>query len=156
MNKKIIIIGSSVSMPRNEVSYEDTWVSKFISTFNNFNVIDRCKRASLSTRLINEGGDTRDRRNVKGSDLLEFYKPDYSIIEIGIVDASPRYFKKGSFLELFLILVNKYLKINIWRLVKKYGKRKPENTLVSPYDYKKNFEAYLNRAKKIDCKVFAF
>lgn len=156
MNKKIIIIGSSVSMPRNEVSYEDTWVSKFISTFNNFNIIDRCKRASLSTRLINEGGDTRDRSNPKGSDLLEFYKPNFSIIELGIVDASPRYFKKNSLFERFLILVDKYLKINVWPLVKKYRKRKPENTLVSPEDYKENFEAYLNRPKKIGCKVLAF
>lgn len=94
MNKKIIIIGSSVSMPRNEVSYEDTWVSKFISTFNNFNIIDRCKRASLSTRLINEGGDTRDRSNPKGSDLLEFYKPNFSIIELAFEILPPnRIFK---------------------------------------------------------------
>lgn len=156
MNKKIIIIGSSVSMPRNEVSYEDTWVSKFISTFNNFNVIDRCKRASLSKRLIDEGGDTRDRSNPKGSDLLEFYKPNFSIIELGIVDASPRYFKKNSLFERFLILVDKYVKINFWHYVKKYRKRKPENTLISPEDYKNNFESYITRAKKIGCLVVAF
>lgn len=99
--KIVIIIGSSVSMPRYEVGYGDTWVSKFISTFNNFHVIDRCKRASLSQRLIDEGGDTRDRSNPKGSDLLEFYKPNFSIIELGIVDASPRYFKKTHFLSDF-------------------------------------------------------
>jgi hypothetical protein len=54
MDKKVIIIESFISMPNNEVSYENTLVSKFILSFNNFNVINRCKRASLSTRLINE------------------------------------------------------------------------------------------------------
>jgi lysophospholipase L1-like esterase len=155
MTKKVIIIGSSVSMPRNEISYEDTWVSKFITTFNNFHVIDRCRRASLSARLVNEGGETRERKNPKGSDLLEFYKPHYAIVEIGIVDASPRYFKKRSLFELFLKLASKYLNINVWHLVKKYRKRKLENTLVSPEEYMKNYKEFIKRAKKIDCLVMA-
>lgn len=143
-------------MPRNEVSYEDTWVSKFISTFKNFNVIDRCKRASLSSRLVSEGGTTIDRKSPKGSDLLEFYKPDISIIELGIVDASPRFFKKNSLFQYFLIQLHRYLKINVWDLVKKHRKRKIENTLVPPNEYLNNFESYIKRAEIIDCLVLAF
>ena len=39
--KRILIIGDSMAMPRNEVIYEETWVYKLMHFFSNIHFIDK-------------------------------------------------------------------------------------------------------------------
>ena len=43
------------------------------------------KRASTTERLVTEGGEG-DSSNPYGADLLEYYRPDIVVMQIGIVD----------------------------------------------------------------------
>ena len=92
--KKILIIADSMGMPRDGFDYDKTWLYQFKIFFNNFCIIDKSHRGSTTKRLITEGGGFK---NVEpGSDLLEFYKPNIIIIQLGIVDCSPRYISVNS------------------------------------------------------------
>lgn len=71
---KVIVITDSMSMPRDNIRYEDTWYYKLKHKLKSYKFIDKEHRGSMSNRLVNEGGGFAN--ILPGSDLLEFYKPD--------------------------------------------------------------------------------
>ena len=83
---KVMIVTDSLSMPRPEIRYEDTWIYLLKQEFPQYDIIDRPGRGSTTTRLVTEGGG--------GVDLLETYMPDIVIIQLGMADCAPRLFNK--------------------------------------------------------------
>ena len=63
------MITDSMSMPRANIMYEDTWYYKIKNKLKSYNFIDKELRGSMSNRLVNEGGGFT---NVFLSDLLSF------------------------------------------------------------------------------------
>lgn len=152
-NKKILIIADSMAMPREEISYEKTWVYKLKIACPNFEFIDKTRRASTSERLVEEGGGNK---NIAiGADLLEYYKPQIVITQLGLADCAPRYYSLNS---LFTRIINNLPKIfkNIYYSYKhKFSERRLKYAYVSPEKFKYNWENYIIRAIKIDVKVLS-
>ncbi len=147
MSKKerIMIITDSVSMPRQSVKYEETWIYLFKNRFRDFDVIDRPARGSTSMRLVQEGGG--------GFDLLELYTPDRIILQQGLAECAPRLFKKNGFEQKF---INKYLPAKIRadyvKAIKEKRGRNPEFTDVSPEQFRSNIYNFAERCRKLNVK----
>ncbi|QEC78076.1 SGNH/GDSL hydrolase family protein [Mucilaginibacter ginsenosidivorax] len=150
---KILIIADSNGMPRNEITYEETWVYKLITSLPALHFIDRSRRASTVERLITEGGDVV---NVKqGADLLEYYNPDVVILQLGIVDCSPRYVNnRNVFVKILNQMPNKVQSF-FYRFIKKYTTRNPNYAFVRADKFKKILEQFILRAAAISTKVLA-
>lgn len=150
---KVLIVADSNGMPRNEITYEDTWIYKLIMSFPGLLFIDRCKRASTVVRLVSEGGDVV---NIKqGADLLEYYKPQIVILQLGIVDCAPRYVNKDNFFVKILYQLPKKLQSIIFYFIKKYTIRNPKYAFVSLKAFKHILESYLTRAAETGSMVLA-
>ena len=148
---KILIASDSMSMPRMDVKYEYTWPFRILKKFPQFIFIDKSIRGSTSNRLINEGGGFK---NVPaGSDLLEFYKPDITIIQLGIVDCSPRYLSIHS--NFFKLINNlpKFLQNIYYNYKRKYSKRTQNNAYVKLNEFYHNYDHFINRAKQNNTQV---
>lgn len=141
INKKIMVITDSVSMPRNEVPYENTWISRLKESMPDFDIMDRSARGSTSTRLVTEGG--------AGVDLLESYMPGLVILQLGMAECAPRLFKKKGFEAFFLnhIIPKKYI-LNYINYVKRTRGRNPNITNVSPEQYRLNLINFAERCRK--------
>lgn len=146
INKKIIIITDSVSMPRYEVPYENTWIYRLKESMPGFDIMDRSVRGSTSMRLVTEGGG--------GVDLLESYMPGLVILQLGMAECAPRLFKKKGFEIFFLnhIIPKKYI-INYINYVKRTRGRNPDITDVSPEQYRLNLINFAERCRKINTKL---
>ena len=148
-NERILIITDSISMPRAEIKYEETWIYLFKKRFKDFDVIDRPARGSTSMRLVQEGGG--------GFDLLELYTPDRIIIQMGLAECAPRLFKKNGFEQKFII---KYLPAKIRddyvKSVKEKRGRNPEYTDVSPEQFRNNIFNFAERCRALNVKLVIF
>lgn len=144
--ERILIITDSVSMPRLEVKYEETWIYHFKNKFRDFDVIDRPARGSTSMRLVQEGGG--------GFDLLELYMPDRIIMQMGLAECAPRLFKKNGFEYKF---INKYLPAKIRKdyvkAIKEKRGRNPEFTDVPPEQFRSNVFNFAERCRKLNVKL---
>ena len=154
MKGRVLLIGDSMAMPRNEVTFEQTWIYKLIIHFPDVLFVDKSRRGSTTLRLVQEGGGYKGVQS--GADLLEYYKPDLVIIQLGIVDCSPRLVSKHA---LSTKLINKcpaFVKTFFYRYKKKFCVRKPENADISPGQFQNYYETYIKRAKEINSKVLGF
>ncbi|PKL19182.1 MAG: hypothetical protein CVV49_02065 [Spirochaetae bacterium HGW-Spirochaetae-5] len=144
--ERIMIITDSVSMPRQNVKYEDTWIYLFKNRFMEFDVIDRPARGSTSMRLVQEGGG--------GFDLLELYTPDRVILQQGLAECAPRLFKKNGFEKKF---INTYLPAKIRsdyiKAVKAKRGRNPEFTDVNHIQFRYNVSNFAERCAKLNVKL---
>ena len=146
MRKKIIIITDSVSMPRPEIPYEDTWVYLIKKEFPHYDIIDRTGRGSTSTRLVTEGGG--------GVDLLETYRPDIVILQLGMAECAPRLFdKKGLEFRIVSRMLPDGLRRRYIARVKRRRVRDPRVTDVAPEQFRRNIAAYFERARAIPTRV---
>ncbi len=144
--KKIIIIADSVSMPRNGIAYEETWIHMLKREFPAYDIIDRTARGSTSTRLVTEGGG--------GADLLETYMPDIVILQQGMAEAAPRLFDKRG---MEFTIISRYMpprfRQKYIEYVKKRRIRNPDITDVAPEQFRTNIMAFFERAKKISARI---
>lgn len=144
--ERIMIITDSVSMPRQNIKYEETWIYHFKNKFKDFDVIDRPARGSTSMRLIQEGGG--------GMDLLELYTPNRVILQQGLAECAPRLFKKNGFEQKF---INKYLpgkiRSDYIKAIKEKRGRNPEYTDVSPEQFRYNVSHFAGRCVKLNVKL---
>jgi hypothetical protein len=147
-NKRVLIIGDSVSMPRPEVRYEETWICRMKQEFPGVDFIDKSERGTTSFRLVSEGGG--------GADLLETYMPGTVILQLGITECAPRLFNKKS-LEFFIVsrVLTSGLREKYIRSVKKNRVRNPDLTDVSPEDFYANLKSYFSRAEKMSARILA-
>ena len=138
-NERILIITDSVSMPRMEVKYEETWIYLFKKNFKRFDVIDRPARGATSMRLINEGGG--------GIDLLELYLPGIIILQFGLAECAPRLFKKNGFEKKFINFLPAGLRKYYINRIRKTRGRNPQFTDVSIEQFKYNIYNFAARCK---------
>ena len=153
MNKdRIIIIGSSMSMPRLEVLFEDTWPYKLQNHFNNnYFFIDKSKRGSSTTRLVNEGSGFGDK--IGSADLLEYYSPKFVITQIGIVDCAPRLIKRFSAIVKLINISPNFIKKTFYSIIKKTRKRKVKHADLTVKEFRYNWETYIARAFKLKTQI---
>ncbi len=138
MKKNILIVGDSLGLPRENLSYDKTWPYKLISSLPDYHFICKLQRA-LTSVMINSG--------VVG-DWLEYYKPQAVVLQVGIVDCSPRYIKNGGFLMKLLGVSPSFIRKTVWSLIKKYGSRSSKNVDVNIVDFESNLLKYINRCEK--------
>ena len=63
--KKILCVGDSLGLPRESISYEDTWYYYLTNQCTEYEYIPRFQRALTTQDLVGSNG----------SDFLELYKP---------------------------------------------------------------------------------
>ncbi len=142
--RKVLCIGDSLALPGHLNKYEDTWIYKIKNSITEVDFITFFKRQLTTDCLVTMGGGKDGIDNApKGADCLEFYLPDYIILQLGIVDCAPRLIKNNErkvLEKLPFFLSHTYIKI-----IKKIRNRKITNTHVTPEKFKKNLENYLTR-----------
>ncbi len=113
---KILCIGDSLALPREECQYEDTWFYKLKKDFPQHEFIDYFTRGLLIKNAVFDF-DT----------YYQFYKADVVIIQTGICDCSPRYINniKRPYKQIQGICTLLKLDGLFWKLVKKRT-RKPD------------------------------
>ena len=143
---KVMIVTDSLSMPRPEIRYEDTWIYLLKQEFPQYDIIDRPGRGSTTTRLVTEGGG--------GVDLLETYMPDIVIIQLGMADCAPRLFNKRG-LEYRIVSRNlpAWARRRYIDWVKKHRVRSPAVTEVTPDQFRSNLITFFNRARSVGARV---
>lgn len=139
MKKNLLIVGDSLGLPRDNMPYSNTWTYLLCDYLQNFHTVLKLQRA-LNSNTINSG--------VK-EDWLEFYKPDDVILQVGIVDCSPRFLKNGGLLMKLVNISPFFLKNFIWKLIKKYKTRSVVNVDVTIDRFESNIEKYINRCISI-------
>lgn len=143
---RCLVIGSSMSLPTDELKFEDTWMYLLSKHYPHLNIIEKCKRSSSARRLTTEGP------NASGKDTLEYYNPDFVITQIGATDAAPRLFKR----EALMTHIINHLPISkfIYNVARKTRGRVLANCDLSPELFKEQFNTYAKRAATIGTKVF--
>ncbi len=139
-------MGDSISLPRLETPYEETWIGLLKKNNPFSDIIDKSERGASTFKLVTAGGS--------GVDTLELYTPDIAILQMGITESAPRLFKKQGFEHYFLnnILPHGYRKRYIaW--VKKHRVRSPEKSDTSPEEFRGNISSYCERAVLINTRV---
>lgn len=131
--KKIVLCnGDSIGMPRTNVSFFDTWFYKLSISKNDYLFVNNFKRALTSSQL-------------ESKDFLENYSPNIVILQVGIVDCAPRFFKSSSIVPKVINRVPKPINNYIWKIVKIFVKRSSEKSDVSIIDFDKNLNSFCKR-----------
>ncbi|WP_298150148.1 hypothetical protein [Flavobacterium sp.] len=137
--KKILCVADSLSMPREGVAYEDTWVYMLKKKLP-YEVIQRSQRGLTSAHILKQG------------EFLEYYSPHTVILQVGIVDCAPRYMPANSNWLKIINKLPKPAKSVFWKYFKKYRQRKASYADVTPEQFRKNIEEYCARCLKIGVK----
>lgn len=143
---RILILGSSMSLPSDELDYDYTWPYLLSKTLEEFEFVVNSKRSSSATRLNIEGP------NNNGRDVLEYYHPNFVITQIGITDAAPRLFKRSA-LTTKIINHLPFSKL-IYNIARKTRGRVLKNCDLTPAQFKNEFSKYVIRAKLHNIHVF--
>lgn len=135
---RIYCIGDSLGLPREGVTYEDTWYYKLKQSYPEHDFVEHFERGLLiSTALSNY------------DNYFVFYPSDVVIIQTGICDCSPRYINENKF---SVTIVKKlFRKLGLidffWKLVK-IGGRNPKcvDTPIDKFsaDYDKLISKFIN------------
>ena len=148
IKKRCLVIGSSMTMPSFDLKYEDTWLYLLMQAYPNIEFVDKSRRAPSAIRLITEGTLS------KGYDLLEYYSPNYVIIQLGLNDASPRLLKRNT---ITTRLINHLPFSNlIYNFIRRTRGRTLSCSDLTPEQYYNCFDNYLLRASEYNVIVFCF
>lgn len=141
--KKILCIGDSLGLPRDGVSYEDTWFYIIKYKHSEYEFIDYFKRGLL----INEALQQFDT-------YYKDYKPDRIIFQLGICDCAPRYINDRKLIWRFLIKVFRLLKLEsfFWRIIKKVFSRTSDTVYTKISDFKICYESIVQKFLNIGVK----
>lgn len=128
-------MGDSLGLPRNQVPFQMTWLYKLSCKYDNIVFVNGFKRELTSNGL-------------SSLDSLENYSPDTVILQLGIVDCAPRYFRKQALFPKIINHMPKVVSSFYWKWHKKMNKRKLKNAFVNKDKFKANLEKYLSRCMK--------
>lgn len=134
MKKIILCNGDSLGMPREDVSFRNTWYYLLLENKNEYYCVNNFRRGFNTNELSDR-------------DFLENYEPDIVILQVGIVDCAPRYLRTHS---IFTKLANRLpasLSKIFWIIVKKTLKRTTKKCDVPLSEFQKNITNYLNKCK---------
>ncbi len=144
--RKVLIVSDSHGMPRADLPYEDTWIFRIKEFFPCYDFIDRPASGSTTVRLVTEGGG--------GVTLLERYRPDTVILQMGLAECAPRLFRKKGIEHYFITRVlNAYWRNKYIGFVRRRRVRNPEITYVPPEQFRANLENYFSRAEALNASV---
>lgn len=129
----ILIIGDSLALPRSNLPYKSTWIYLLKSQFHQYDIVDKSDYGATSLLL-------------NSPDRLEYYKPNIIIIQLGICDCAPRYFKKGTFEERIIRLMPENFRKKYISIVKKTRSQSDKRAYVGAETFEKNFTDYIKRA----------
>lgn len=124
---RILCIGDSLALPREECPYEESWFYKLKDSFPQHEFVDFFKRGLLIPDALHMF-DT----------YYQFYPAKVVVIQTGICDCSPRYINDQKFVVVAIKLVFKKLGIEsvFWKLVKLRKRR--QFCVYSKFDQFKN------------------
>lgn len=108
-------------------------------------VITYLKRGLNSNVLCELGGDGIN--FPKGSDCLEFFRPDIVIIQLGIVDCAPRLIKTRSIHRKLVNFMPAAFRMKYLTFLKRFRGRTASRVDVKLSAFKGNIENYIARAK---------
>ncbi len=140
--KKIVILGDSLGLPREELKFEETYPYLLQSKlFNDFQVISKHKRANDSKM-----------QSFSLYDDVELYKPDIVIVHLGIVDCAPRLFYRKE--KILFSYINKI--VPIIKIMSKHRffltKYLPK-VYVNQSEYEKNILKIIHFLEERDIKI---
>ncbi len=120
---RVICIGDSLGLPREDCPYESTWFYKLKEDFKTHEFIDFFVRG-LEIKDALHRFDT----------YFKFYKAEIAIIQTGIVDCAPRYICDNKRFVRVLIFIFKTIGLEklFWKVVKLGGRR--ENCVYTRYE----------------------
>ena len=146
--KKVLCIGDSLSLPREGLLFEDTWLFNLKLEFSNLDFISVSTRGSTTNVLVSLGGNQNSIDFPPGSDTLEFYFPKFIILQLGIVDCAPRLILPGTFKSVLVKLLPAKFRDFYLLFLKKVSNRKRDRVYVDKEKFRKNILNYLDRCKK--------
>lgn len=143
---KVLCVGDSLGLPREGVSYEETWFYKLKKDHPKDDYIYKFKRALTSRDLVGKSG-----KDFFG-DYSLYYRPDIVIAQFGICDCAPRYINdnKPIWLGLKVIFKKFHLESFFWRTIKIFFKRSSKCVYVPFDEFTKNVFEYVEILKGIE------
>ena len=145
---RILILGSSMTLPSDELTYDDTWLYRLGHDFPAIEVVDKCYRESSARRLNSDGPKGN------GRDALDYFKPDAVITQIGVTDAAPRLMKRGSLSTRIVNRLPRKISTAIYNYLRKHRGRRLEYCDLTPQQLHDHFDTYCKRAAVLGVKVF--
>lgn len=120
---RVLCIGDSLGLPREDVSYEDTWFYNLKKEFPHIEFVDYFERRLHIYKALSNFDN-----------YYVFYPSDVVVIQVGICDCSPRYVLEESLVVKLLIIFFSiiHLKHLFWKIVKLRGRR--QNCVDTPID----------------------
>lgn len=138
--KIVLCNGDSLGMPRENVSFQNSWYFKLAkdNTHKNYFFVNNFRRAFNTSELLSK-------------DFLENYDPSIVILQVGIVDCAPRLYKNKSIL---IKIINRLPLTSkaFWWVSKRVKKRSIDNADISLELFRKNMINYLTRCEETKIK----
>lgn len=141
---KILCIGDSLPLPREECPYEATWFYKLQKSFPQHDFIDFFTRGLLMKTAV-----------YNYDVYYQYYNPDIVIIQSGICDCSPRFINNLKKPYRQIHIISKKMKIEdlFWKIVKRRG-RKPNCVYTDIHSFEKLYRQLVEKflesgAKKV-------
>lgn len=144
---RILILGASMTLPSDELRYEDTWLYRLGHDFPAIEVVDKCYRESSARRLNSDGPKGN------GRDALEYFNPDIVITHFGVTDAAPRLMKRGSLSTRIVNRLPRKISTAIYNFLRKHRGRRLEYCDLTPQQFHDHFDTYCKRAAAVGVKV---
>jgi len=138
----VLIVGDSLSLPRDEIRYCETW-PYFLGelTRDGWHIVLQSKKGATS-------------RYLRSRERLEVFHPALVIVQVGIVDCAPRLFKEKGFESYLVRKMPRTLRERYIGIIKKIRVRSPQRAYVSLEDFRKNIFGYAQRCSVLGIKVF--
>lgn len=126
----ILICGDSLAMPRENLPFIRTWPA-LLQARSQLLVVNRSQYSSTSRKLA-------------GPDMLEYYQPSVTILEVGICDAAPRLL--GVTAKSLVARLPESVRKLFLKALKKVKRRDSSNVLVPAEEFRRNISNYVDRA----------
>ena len=142
MQKKILIIGSSCSLPRPDGVYEKTWPFLLKVAYPDYDIITLARRRN-NTRSL-QGGTGKAWAY---GDSLHFYHPDIVVMQIGISDCFPRYLRASSLLNKLIERCPSWIQTIFWKCYKLFFHRNVKRADVPYAEFCHNIRQYMEECR---------
>lgn len=145
--KKILLIGDSLALPGHLNLHEDTWICKLKKHFPNYDFITFFKRALTTDVLISMGGgESGIDKFPMGADCLEFFMPDYVVLQLGVVDCAPRLFSPVE--RKALSVAPGFLRSTVIKVARIFRTQSVKRADVPPEVFERNLRIYFERCQR--------
>lgn len=139
--KEVLLVqGDSLTLPHDSVPYPHTWPGLLQRDLDEFHVVN-VGQSEKTTSDFSGGLNVHQKRE------LEYYEPQVVVVQVGIVDCAPRYFRKWEKQLLDLIPVHT-VSDGLFFLAKHLRSRSEKRSYVDRPTFRANLKAYCQRAEK--------